>query len=240
MQTTSRQKVIQALHRSRMKPYLSASGGNEKIALSLYRWHLELTASTQQILGITEVVLRNAMDTQLRIWNVAEGGTEEWLLNEPETPLRGLSAGKRKEAVRRACKEAANREPGHLRHGQVPNHDDVLSQIMFGMWKELLPNHAPNASDSATENQNRKRLWEEALIHAFPHEADPEGINTYWRVAHIHSLRNRVSHMDSLLEVDVQDIMRDAFALTRSIDPDVGNWVTGSSRVSEVLKKRPC
>lgn len=239
MKATARHKVIAALHYSRMQPYLDEAGGNEKLALSLYRWHLELTAATQQMLGVTEVILRNAMDAQLLTWNSQQGGGPSWLLTDPKAPLRSLSAGKRKEALSRAQKAADARDAAHRRYGQNVEHDDVLAQIMFGMWKELLPNHAPGASHTATENKNRARLWEEALRHAFPHQADPDGQLTYWRVAHVHGLRNRVSHMEPLFGVDVRDIIRDATSLINSIDPDVANWATGLNRVSEVLKRRP-
>lgn len=240
MQPSSRRKVIAALHSSRMQPYLDAAGGNEKLSLSLYRWHLELTAATQQMLGVTEVILRNAMDAQLLRWNSQQGGGPSWLLSDPEAPLRSLSAGKRKEALRRAQKEADERDPEHRRHGQNIQHDDVLAQVMFGMWKDLLPNHAPGASHATTENKNRARLWGEALQYAFPYETDTDGKLTYWRVAHVHRLRNRVSHMEPLFGLDLRDLMRDAAALINGIDPDVANWVTGLNRVPEVLNRRPC
>lgn len=88
-----------------MRPYLAAAHNNEKNALALYRWHLDLTASVQTVLGATEVFVRNAMDKQLQSWNdTATSGSQSWLLTEPASPLRSLSAGKRKEARDRAEK----------------------------------------------------------------------------------------------------------------------------------------
>ena len=46
-----RRKIIDALHTARMRPYLDAAHNNEKNALTLYRWHLELTAAVQTVLG---------------------------------------------------------------------------------------------------------------------------------------------------------------------------------------------
>lgn len=239
MRPTTRRRVLDALHTARMEPYLHAADNDEKQALSLYVWHTELTAAIQQMLGITEVVLRNAMDAQLQTWNRSQGGGS-WLLEEPSAPLRSLSAGKRKDALQRASREASLRQTGHRRHGQAVQHDDVLAQVMFGLWKDLLPNHAPGASPDSRANMNRRRIWEEALQLAFPRVDDPEGSTTYWRVARTHLLRNRVSHMEPLLAIDVQDHMRKTFGLIRSIDPDVAAWTTGVSRVGEVLKRRPC
>lgn len=239
MRPESRRKVIAALHHARMRPYLDAAGGNEKQAISLYRWHLELAAATQQMLGVTEVILRNAIDARLLVWNVREGGGPSWLLQDPVSPLRSLTAGKRKHALDRASMDAVARDPGHRRHGHGVDHDDVLAQVMFGMWKDLMPNHSPGASSGARENSNREFLWHDALRSAFPHVQDPDGVITYWRIAHMHRLRNRVSHMEPLLGEDVPDLMQEACALVRSIDPDVADWVSGLNRVPAVVRQRP-
>lgn len=234
-----RTKVIDALHRSRMRPYLDATQQNEKRALALYRWHSELTAACQPVLGATEVILRNAMDRRLQDWNNEEtGGTHSWLLSDPVAPLRSLSAGKRKEANERARKAFKNRPTSHRRYGQAITHDDVLAQVTFGLWKELLPNHQPGAGNT-TENNNRMRLWREALEPTFPNVNDPDGETTFWRVAHVHSLRNRVSHMESILDIDVLDIIQDSFDLLKSIDQGVANWITGASKVKTVFRDKP-
>lgn len=222
-----------------MEPFLEAAHRNEKNALALYRWHLDLASAVQSVLGLTEVVLRNAMDRELQAWNnTASGGTHSWLLHEPEAPLRSLTASKRPEARTRALKDLNARLPTHARHGVPVSHDDVLAHVMFGLWKELLPNHQPGAGNS-TENTNRMRMWTEALHKAFPNVQDPDGEITFWRVAHLHQLRNRNAHMDSLLAVDVLDLIDEAFALVRSIDADIANWVTGTSQVAAVVKRRP-
>jgi|GEM_PF-3449613 len=57
MAGSARTKIIDALHRTRMKPYLEAAYQNEKNALALYRWNSDLTAACQTVLGATEVVL---------------------------------------------------------------------------------------------------------------------------------------------------------------------------------------
>lgn len=240
MKSSNRKKIIGALGDPRIKPYLEASGGNEKDALALYRWSVELTASIQETLGVTEVLLRNSIDVQLRKWNNEQlGRSASWLLESPASPLRSMTNGKRNEALRRAEKSATCRSASHFRHGEEVTHDDVLAHTMFGMWKDILPNHSPGADPEKTENKNRMTLWEDAVKNAFPCAEDPEGEKTYWRVAHLHKLRNRVSHMDSLLNVDVLDVTRDAFALVGSIDPVLANWLTGTSTVSAVYGKRP-
>lgn len=222
-----------------MQPYLNAAQQNERRALALYRWHGDLTAAVVVVLGTAEVVLRNAMDRTLQEWNDGQPGTTgSWLLDEPAAPLRSLSKDKRKNAKVRAEKEISERGEDHHRY-QIPlSHDDVLAQTMFGMWKDLLPNHHPNAGTNQA-NDNRIRLWNEALCQSFPNEKDPDGAVTYWRVARVHRLRNRVSHMEPLLNIDVRAEVDQAFDLVRSIDTTVAAWITGTSRVSAVLGQRP-
>lgn len=109
---------------------------------------------------------------------------------------------------------------------------------MFGVWKDLLPNHALNAENNQT-NDNRQRMWEECLRKAFPNVVDPDDSTTYWRVVKMHKLRNRVSHMELLLKLEVAEQVKDAFRNIRSLDHDVSNWVSGTSKVPVVLRKRP-
>ncbi|MFE1523801.1 hypothetical protein [Schaalia turicensis] len=232
--------VIERLSSARMSPYMERCGGNRKEALNLYIWHAGLTAAVQTVLGITEVVLRNAIDCQLQIWNRNHiPGASSWLLQEPAAPLRSLTSLKRRDALCRAINQASSRSTNHRRYGQVVTHDDVLSQIMFGMWRDLLPNHLPGANPELAQNVNRTRLWNEALRNAFPHIEDEDGAITFWRVAHLHRLRNRVSHVEPLLDVNVKHQIQEAFDLVASIDPAIADWLTGVSRVGAELAKKP-
>lgn len=237
-----RDVVIKYLGRSRFEPYLEEMDGDKKKALSLYTWGAQLSSSVQQILGITEVILRNSIDAQLQVWNNGELGREtSWLLYPPARPLLSLISKKRIEAIRRARKQAGRRLPTHPRYRESITHDDVLANTMFGLWKDILPNHAKNANQQKQANLNRMRLWNESIAQAFPYlgNDDAGGETTYWRVVHLHELRNRVSHMDSLLHVNVARSIKDAYDLVGSIDPALRDWITGVSEVSATLKRRP-
>jgi len=236
---SNRHHIVECLHRTRLEPYLDAANQNERNALALYQWNVQLTAAFQELLSVTEVILRNAMDRELQEWNNNENGVPtSWLLHPPARPLRSLSQGKRLDAIRLANNTASKREATHRRHGHPVTHDDVLAQVMFGLWKDLLPNHVDNAGD-ATSNSNRARMWNEALINAFPNVADPSGEVTFWRVARLHGLRNRVSHMENLLGVDVPERTRDIFDLVGSISEPARDWATGLNRVTSTYRSRP-
>lgn len=235
-----RDTIIKALGEARLQPYLVEAGGNKKHALRLYRWSIELSTAVQAVLGPTEVILRNAIDNTLQQWNSAQYGQERsWLLEPPAAPLRSLTSRKREEALRRARKAAERRSSNHPRYGERITHDDVLAHTMFGLWKDLLPNHLPEANPQREGNRNRIRLWDEAIHQAFPYTQDHDGARTFWRVFHLHELRNRVSHMDSLLNTNVHDRTNEAFDLVESINPHVQEWLSGTSTVRSVLRKHP-
>jgi hypothetical protein len=66
---------------ARLAPYLLVTGSDLGTALNLYRWNIELAGAMYEALGIAEVFLRNAIDTQLRSWNAAQ----------PPHPTRGIT-----------------------------------------------------------------------------------------------------------------------------------------------------
>ena len=67
------------LARARLAPYLVACNGVERRAIRLYQWNIELSGAVYQALHVVEVVLRNAIDSQLCTWNAlqADGKTGE-------------------------------------------------------------------------------------------------------------------------------------------------------------------
>lgn len=156
---------------------------------------------------------------------------------QPSAPLASLTGAERASATAKAKTAMKVRKKGHPRHNQTVTHDDVLAQVSFAMWRDLMPNFAGNAADNST-NTGRKVLWDEAISKCFPGELDG-GKATYWRVFHLYGLRNRVSHMESLLEIDLEARMRDLEALVKSIDLDAANWILAEKReATELIARR--
>lgn len=89
--------------------------------------------------------------------------------------------------------------------------------------------------------QARRDLWRNCLITGFPNVAkDPRGYGTGNKVRDLRKLRNRVSHMDSLLYVNVTNLHDNVLLpLLNSISHDLRDWVKDRSRVHEVLGRRP-
>lgn len=48
-----------------MEPFLLAAGGDEKLALELYAWNAQMSGAALEQISHLEILLRNAIDTQL-------------------------------------------------------------------------------------------------------------------------------------------------------------------------------
>ena len=72
LQGSKLQAVTDHITGARLATYLAATGSDVRAAVTLYRWNIELAGAVYEALGIAEVFLRNAVDAQLRIWNVAQ------------------------------------------------------------------------------------------------------------------------------------------------------------------------
>ncbi len=173
-----------------------------------------------------EVVLRNAMDIQLRQWNVdqlsksGEAHSREWLL-DPSPLLKRLVGLKDLERARSRGRRA-------VAHRRL-QHADVLAQLSMGTWRFLLPD----------KDTGRQRLWEDALKFAFPRLERPASELTE-SVASINEMRNRVAHLEPLLRGSAARQqyynMRDVLG---EIDPHAAEWFVSNQRVTAVLKLRP-
>lgn len=238
------------LSAARLRPYFAAAGSLSG-AMRLYRWNLELSGAIHESLGIVEVTMRNSIDAQLQIWNQARPaavGTALYGTNwveRPARPLEGLlnprGRGGRppkstyESARERAIKDSNLRDPSHPRHAAAPNHDDIVAHITFGTWVKLLPSRRD--SQGRIEPSGQRGLWVNALRHSFPHHPDPLVIH-HW-ANRLHLLRNRIAHVEPLIATDVMRYHRSAARLLRAIDPAMGDWYAGISRIPEVYRRRP-
>lgn len=242
--------IVGHLSTPRLAPYVAATGSRLE-ALRLYRWNLELSGSIHESLGVVEVMLRNAIDRQLQIWNQGRSApidTAPYGSNWVEHPARPLQAilnprgrGGRApkstydSARERAVKDSNLRDPSHPRHGVIPNHDDIVAHITFGTWLKLLPSKRDAQGRIGPHGQ--RGLWNNALKHSFPHHADPLVVH-HWAYR-LHQLRNRIAHVEPLITTDVLSYHRTAARLLRAVEPAVGDWYAGVSRIPDIYKLRP-
>lgn len=240
--------VLPGLSNARIAPYRAATKSDTE-ALALYRWNMQLAGELHQTLALAEVVLRNALDPQLKEWNVRQPPTrgitytEEWV-KHPSSPLWGIlnpkirGSNRRHSAYETAFGRAEQdrdlRDPAHPRRGIEVTHDDVVAHLTFGTWNALLPKQYPNGKLGPAP---QRVLGEQALRHAFPGHPDPAVVK-FW-VDRLHRLRNRVSHLEPLIRTDVPSYHRTAARLLRAIDSNIGDWYSGTSNLTTVWNNRP-
>lgn len=234
--------VNRLIHPARFATYRAKCGNDPHKALELYKWNLALSSAFQPVLAITEVALRNTINEQLRVWNQKQTNTRtggqcsaDWLL-DPAKPLNSMTNRSRKAAHKHADEADGARHSTHPRKGAAISHDDLLAQLTFGVWPKLLPTNDRNDANYVA----RQILWNQALRHAFPYSTgDTKGVILSSRAHRLHGLRNRVSHMEPLLSVNITARHNDALRLLGTISPEVRDWCAGLSRVIEVKRRCP-
>jgi hypothetical protein len=200
----------------RFAAYIAAAGGDPARALRLYEWNIAASAAFQETLGQLEVLLRNALDEQLRRWHrKVAGGDGRWHL-DPATPLHGDLRGQIDDARRRARKA-----------GAAETHDRVIAELMFGFWRYLL-----DARHQAT-------LWAPALRHAFPHLRPRVRTEVYDRVERLHALRNRIAHHEPIHSQPLAGRLDEVLTVAGCICPTTATWIWSTTRVPHVLAAMP-
>lgn len=240
--------TLRCLSAARMTPYLAVTA-SETDALRLYRWNVELSGALHQMLGLVEVILRNAIDGQLRVWNAAQPSafgiiyTDRWI-ESPARPLWAILNPRKRgstarhstylTALARAEDDRRARIATHPRRSAPVNHDDLVAHVTFGTWVRLLPRRQVNGRIGPG---GQLVLWNNALKSAFPNHPNPTVIWNW--AASLHALRNRVAHQESLIDIDAVRLNRMAIRLVKAIDNSVGDWFAGVSRVAGVVHRRP-
>lgn len=220
---------VQFISKPRMDPYLRRSNGNVKGALNLYHWNVDFSAAAYEALHILEVVMRNAMDAELCSWNarqVAPDGANrsvDWLI-DPAPVLMRLLRGDHLKAQKYAGIALKNR--------RTPLHADMLAQLTFGTWRFLLPT-------KLGKDAGRDLLWRDALSDAFSRRSTSDPAPLMRSVGNLYKLRNRVAHLEPLLDVNAQTVLKDLRHVLGAIDSSTEDWVVARQRITTMAKRKP-
>ncbi|MGQ4535208.1 hypothetical protein ACUH9Y_08960 [Dermabacteraceae bacterium P13115] len=250
------------MSKARFETYVRM-GGDPSAQRQLYLWNVDLAGEVGKVVGHVEVFVREAMDRQLKAWNKKQpeidgkgcdaqgnkipkgdprrrpsGGTDTWVRNPGKKlyPLINSKKGSEyKSASDRARASFRSGFSGTRHQWKSPNHDDVVAHLTLGFWKRLI---FDPAAEGAPNGQNKKDLWNEALKHAFPGLMNnPEKVLEY--LSYIHTVRNRVSHQENLILLDVDRFEAATSGILSAIDPGLGSWLAEQSKVKECWSKKP-
>lgn len=205
------------LTQQRLSSYLTATRGDLNRALRLYDWNTALSAALYEVLGMFEVVLRNALDRELGAFGSRKQWTQSWYLQH-------LLDTKGENDIAIARQRATRKAPAEV-------HGKVICELSFGFWRFLL------------ENRYRTSIWIPAIHHAFPNHPSYPAVGFHRdvrdRVAVLHELRNRVAHLEPIHRGNVAQAHAGLLDVTSWICADSYDWIVNSSRVDLLLSVKP-
>lgn len=205
-------KLATLVSEPRFGKYLKHCRNDVELAAELYEFNLRLAGSSFKAIQMCEVIVRNAMDEQLRVWNRKAVGTEDWTIS-PAPMLKAcfFDGG-------RDLSDAATKAAKALRKsGRPVTHDDVLAQMSFGAWRYLLP---PRSTHMA-----KQRIWDEALSDAFPGRQGRTTTDTLAQWLGIaYDFRNRVAHHEPIYHLDVVGKRRVISDVIDAVSRDAKKW----------------
>ena len=199
----------------RFATYVAGAGGDREKAVDLYQWNVALSAACFEALHYVEVLVRNALDREMRRHLRENDRGIPWFLLEGS----GFGEAGFRDAVdrvrERLRKESSARE----------TRDQIIAGTDFGFWTSLL------------QNKN-EQLWRDALHQAFPYSSGLRK-DVGPPLHRLRLLRNKLAHHDSLLAVDVPFELDQMLLVLSWIDPRAEQWLRATERVSTTYLSRP-
>lgn len=209
------QQLLTLLTAERLGSYLSAAEGDLDAAFALYEWNIEAAAAALSLTAMIEVVLRNALDKEMRTWAAARDESD-WLAAAP-LDTQGLTD------ITKARERAA-------RGRQTVTHGHVVAELNFGFWRYLM------------SRRYLTPLWIPALQHAFPHATGDARRKQRILEGHTQQLlylRNRAAHHEPLHRRDLRADLDRSLQLAQAIHPTARSWVSAHQQLGQVLERRP-
>lgn len=187
-----------------------AADGDERRALALCAWQLEVASTSFALVQCFEVLVRNAVDRTLGAGQPQAPLRDTWLL---DFDVLAPSAIKQ---VIVAVERLGGREP--IARGRVVAH------LSFGFWSGLF-------------GGRYEVLWQQRLARAFPGARGRKDISG--RMASTRRFRNAIAHHDPLLDAGVADHVEDILTIAGWVDPAAPAWLRRVADVEGVLARRP-
>lgn len=192
--------------------------GSDAAGERLYEWNQLVAGAWHETLGAFEIVLRNALDSQLIIYHQrVRNGSGDWYA-DPGMPWAN---------TRLAQMIAQARNRATLNNTLPEVHGKVVAELTFGFWRYTLA------------NTYQSTLWAQAYRRAFPHLRPQRRTSVYEPLVRLHELRNRVAHHEPIHTVDHTALLDELKEILTWHDPAAAAWVDATSRIPAVLNARP-
>ena len=219
----------------------------DEAAMELYRWNAEASAMVMRYIPWIEVLVRNAIDRQLRLWlaQQAPQSCDDWIdvdNTRPMDRIRALVNTPEKDYLSEARRTALSKkrfwrsDQSHPRHGDEIGRDDVFAQLTFGTWDGMLSRAAkdpelagvlmkafPNIEDAWESEASRMPNSSLPGTEADAHE-DRLRKELISRLKSVRVVRNRIGHDENLLRVNFPKIRHDMYFVLNSLGADYPKW----------------
>ena len=206
-------------------------------AVALYTWNARVTGAFAELLHHVEVLIRNAMHSQLTVLHSQAHGrpaNKAWF-DEPSWAKHHWFHHHAQIQIAKAAKRAGH-TPNNPRPGKV------IAALSFGFWRYLA---------SARYEQS---FWVPALDNAFAapgprHKDRRQAVEQ--RLVFLHILRNRISHCEPIIHPiqhtsprrpakTLDELYADAIQLVSFISPVAAQWLEHEPRhLTRLLQARP-
>ena len=205
-------------------------------AVALYTWNAQVTGAFAELLHHVEVLVRNAMHSQLTTLHSqapARPANKAWF-DEPSWTKHHWFHHHARNQITKAIKRAGHR-PNN------PNPGKVIAALSFGFWRYLA---------SARYEQS---FWVPALDDAFAAPGSrPQDRRqaVEQRLVSLHILRNRISHCEPIIHPiqhaspgyppkTLDELYTDAIQLVSFISPVAAQWLKHETRhLTRLLQAR--
>ena len=158
---------------ARLNKYLKACGGNTMAALTLYRRNNKLCQKLYGVLGVFEVVLRNAINEHY----ISKYSDQDWIRHQLK-PGGILVNHPQRELLEKTITELD-------RTGRYTN-DRVVSSVTFGFWTHLFSRRPFSAGGKS-------------LLEIFTRKTKGVGQRAIYRdLRAIKDFRNRIAHHEAI------------------------------------------
>lgn len=201
----------------RLGSYLRASGGDVTDAFVLYEWNMRAAASVMELTSMVEVLVRNALDRELRDWAHRRHGGATWL-DVVQLDRQGLAD----------LQKARDRATRQGRRPEV--HGRVVAELPLGFWRYLV------------ESRYLTAFWIPATHRAFPAgnlDLRSRQRDVAFRMQQLNFIRNRAAHHEPIHSRDLGRDLQSALDLAEWISPAAVSWVAATTSLPSIISSRP-
>lgn len=208
--------LIHTFSASRLSLYLKACEGDERKAHELYLWNSEISSAFWELLGHVEVALRNKISSQLQSLETQAGSLNHWLVHRERSSLKFNSF------IEKAIVEAKTR----VRLARKDQSgEQILSELSFGFWHQML-------------SKRNQRYWPD-IAASFQGINDRNRTLVSNRLQVLRDFRNRIGHHHRIWNLDLVEKHEEIPFFGHLLDPEFSIWLSGQSRITNLLASRP-